>query len=351
MKDHISHRALNLELLRIYCMSFIVLGHIEGYIHLSFIDGTGLAARIINAFMSALGSGSVDCFVLISGFFLVSAPGKIKRVLNIYIITTFYLVSISFILYLSGLASIVDVFKSFFPLAPTACNYWFVNKYLGLLILQPFLSRFAIGLQKSTYRLLIFILLLLNTTFAFGFPFGGLYGGGFSLMWFVCLFFVGGYLRRYCVPMKIKITGLLFTLTAAVLIYMSIIILEIPYMELGYNSLIVLVISVCLFLLFQSMPVTKNRFVTVVSPHVFGVYLIHTHFLLKTLIGTALIGFIPSGSFVKSLFLLMCLVVIFLVSVMIDKSRVTFFRLAGIDSGIQKLSDVIEKFYSKVNKS
>lgn len=345
MKDNVHIRILNLELLRIYCMFFIVLGHTEGYVHFNFVDDTSLVARTVNALMSALGIGSVNCFVLITGFFLASASGKIKRILNIYIMTTFYLVSISLALYWIGLASVMDVFKSFFPLAPTVCNYWFINKYLGLLVLQPFLMRLAVNLSKSTYRLLIGSLLLLNTTLVFGFPLGGLYGGGFSLMWFICLFFIGGYLKRYCMPMHMEITKLLFILIVAIMVYMSVIILGIPYVELGYNSVLVLVISVCLFLLFLSMPVTKNRFITIVSPHVFSVYVIHTHFLLKVILGTVFITFIPSdNAIVKSLYLLACLTVIFLVSVMIDKLRGILFRLAGIDRGIQKLSYVIEKF-------
>lgn len=69
--------------------------------------------------------------------------------------------------------------------------------------LAPFLSSLVAALTRPRYKRLLLVLTLLGCTFTMGFPFGDAMGAskGFSLIWFVVLFFFGGYFQRFPVRM------------------------------------------------------------------------------------------------------------------------------------------------------
>ena len=76
-------RALNIELLRIVCMLFIVIGHVGGRAGVDFLYGLNLMPHHVN------------CFVLISGYFLISAKFKFERILRVFIEICFYTFTIT----------------------------------------------------------------------------------------------------------------------------------------------------------------------------------------------------------------------------------------------------------------
>ena len=120
-------RDLNLEILRILCMLFIVMCHVGG--------------RTGNDLPIALMPHHVNCFILISGYFLITAKFKFERILRTAIETIFYTFGITLVLYLLGRATTYELLKSIVPFGPTIFNYWFVTKYLGLLLLSPFIQK------------------------------------------------------------------------------------------------------------------------------------------------------------------------------------------------------------------
>lgn len=179
-------RNLNLELLRILSMFFIIAGHIGGRSNLeSFSTFATIAPHAVN------------CFVLISGYFLITSKFKFERVLRIIAETIFYTFSITLILFILGKANVEDLCKSIFPFAPTKFSYWFVNKYVALILLSPFIQKVCTSITKKQYQILLGSLLLLSSTLFLIFPFGELFGNGFSLIWFITLFITSGYIRLY----------------------------------------------------------------------------------------------------------------------------------------------------------
>ena len=105
-------RQISLEILRILCMLFIIVGHVGGR---SGIESFSSFATIA--------PHAVNCFVLISGYFLITSKFKIERVLRVILETIFYTFTITIILYLLGKASIYDIAKSIMPFAPTKFSY------------------------------------------------------------------------------------------------------------------------------------------------------------------------------------------------------------------------------------
>ena len=89
-------RNSNLDLLRILCMFMVVILHslnhgglVEGSLipgHYNWYNGNILFSLSLQA---------VNCFVLISGYFLCTAKFKLKKLINIYIQVFFYSVTIA----------------------------------------------------------------------------------------------------------------------------------------------------------------------------------------------------------------------------------------------------------------
>lgn len=167
-------------------------------------------------------------------------------------------------------------------------GYWFVEKYLGLILIAPFLAQLASILSKQRYQLLLLVLGVINVTIYA--PLATQMGEvthGVSLQWFIFLFFVAGYIRRYA-PLKGSNKILPLFLLSWTVNYIYVLSeklftgsMSTPIPYLPYNGIIFFE-SYFLFLLFRDHNF-KSRFwkpFVVLAPYTFGVYLIHeNHFI------------------------------------------------------------------------
>ena len=330
-------RETNLELLRVLCILFIIIGHIGGR---SGIEEFSTFAHIA--------PHAVNCFILISGYFLITAKFKFERVLRIIFETIFYTFIITLALFLLGKANCEDLCKSIFPFAPTKFNYWFVTKYIALVLLSPFIQKICTALTKKQYLLLLGTVLLTSSTLLLIFPFGGLFCDGFSLYWMITLFITGGYLRLHYNTQKV------YWGTAAItflIIYNICSIYLNGIINLGYNSLITYILAICTFMYFKNIAIPQNgildKVTTFIAPHVFATYLIHEQGLLRVYLQQDICrefaGYMPNG-----IYLYLFCIAIFLLSVIIDKGRALLFEKVGVNSLITKLSSRINKAYNGI---
>lgn len=292
-------------------MLFIVFGHVSATL-CNYSQWGVFERTFLN--LSHIGVCSVDLFILISGYFLINRTQiKLKRVLKIMVETFFYTFTIKLLFYLCGRASLYDCLSSLNPMAPTRFNYWFVTKYIGLMLLQPFLSRLAVSLSKTQYKALLVVLLLLTTDLTLLFPFGTLFCTGWTLWWFITLFFVGGYLKLHLpsdsVPIWKNIVILIFSAILIVVLQDS------NLFNCSYNSVITITLAVATFCIFRKIEIRNDRIVRFVAPNVFAVYLIHSHNLFLPFLKSCLEGANMSMVFIS----LLASLIIFLSSVLIDK--------------------------------
>lgn len=93
-----SERQLNIELLRIFAMFYIVLGHLScvigDYNELNWLEK--LILYIPFGFVPG-----VNCFVLISSYFLINAQFKAQRIVRIAVETLFYTVILTVVCFSS----------------------------------------------------------------------------------------------------------------------------------------------------------------------------------------------------------------------------------------------------------
>ena len=326
-------RQINLEILRILCMLFIVTEHIGGRSGISFSSFATIAPHAVN------------CFVLISGYFLITSKFKIERVLRTAIETIFYAFTITIVLYILGKASTYDIAKSIMPFAPTKFSYWFVNKYLAVILLSPFVCKICTTINKRQYQILLVTLLLIGSSLLTVFPFGELFGNGFSLLWMIIVFITGGYLKLHAPEFKhwgITALGLLALYNICGLYFNGII-------QLGYNSLITYTLGITTFMWFKNLPIPNSGIIakttTFIAPHVFAAYLIHEQGLMRTYIVDLLHKF--SGYMPNMLYLYIFGIAVIILSAIIDKGRILLFKYTGIDYLTNKIASKLNRLYEE----
>ena len=156
----VNKRQTNIELLRIVAMLMIITLHFLGHGDVMGSFGEPSVAHAICEIIKGICMVAVNCFILISGYFLINAEFKWSKVVKLLLQIWFYSVILFVILAATGC---IDVgFKDFiFALFPVSTNADdFSTAYLLLYVLSPFLNKLILQLDQKQHITLLAILLL-----------------------------------------------------------------------------------------------------------------------------------------------------------------------------------------------
>ena len=302
-------RAINIELLRVLSMLMVVAIHL--------FTKTGVLQELsVNSpvyYMSwilyALCMTGVNCFVLISGYFLVDASFKFEKLITLYLQVLFYSVVMAVVTrYLLHLEPVSGFSKVLLPV--TSREYWFISVYIGLYVLSPFVNIFVRSLDERMFKGLLIVLgILFSVIPTFLHAENWLEeGGAYGIAWFVFLYLTGAYIKKYYKINSGAKTGWLYLLMIMLLPLSKFGImlagavtgligwdkvLKISEVFYCFHATPVLFASVLIFVWFlrkNNIPAWLGRIVTVLSPLTFGVYLIHnnrnfSHYLFEDVLG------------------------------------------------------------------
>lgn len=282
-------RIPNFEIMRTIAMFFIVLWHScvhglndAGGGSFDISSRFGVFNCLFTIFMCSITGVAVNLYVMITGYFMIDKVSfRIRRFEKIWLHTLFYALGFALLaFFISPDLLHIKIITDYFYVD---LGYWFVKKYLGLILMAPFLARLASILSKWSYQFLLAVLGIINVTIYA--PFATQMGdvnNGYSLQWFIFLFFIAGYIRKY-EPLKgsRKVLSLFLLSWGSHFIYVlceryltdSI---TAPIPNLPYNGIIFFE-SYFLFLIFRDhnfKSIIWKPFV-VLAPYTFGVYLIH----------------------------------------------------------------------------
>lgn len=281
----------NIELLRVISMLMIVTLHylLLGGI-LSFITPSDGVVYYLAWCVESVCYVSVNCFVLISGYFLCTAEFKVSRLLSFALETWFYSMAICIVACLTGLEkfSLMSVLTAYgCPLIKGV--WWFSTVYAVLLCLAPWLNILMINLTARRHLMLLavitFLFSILPTVFFFSNDIVGL-KGGYSLIWFCVLYCYAGYLRLHPVKMSKGLCLAAFfgcALLTAFCKFAQVLLIgeKGEYINLyRYSSPTVLFGSVALFAFFISMKSGDGKLSPLwryLGGCTYAVFLIHTH--------------------------------------------------------------------------
>lgn len=288
------------EILRVVAMLLIVVWHflIHGVGNKPLgvaADGTMLFNVCAMELIGCLSKISTNCYVLISGYFLVSSSAKWQKIPKIWLPIFFYSVMICLLFMAFGSRHIPMSRLGEASLPLYFDKYWFATRYVALVAIAPFLSVIAKNITRRQYVVLLSVLFVLN----FNLLLGKFLSGNNSMMWFMFLFFVGGYIRMHVSGEGRNNYGKYFFLSAIVLaaffqmqrIWKYGIDSEPFLLDYHDNNGVQFVTALLLFLWAAKLKVKDSWFVRLmcrIAPLTFGVYLIHDNEFVRSVLWKAI---------------------------------------------------------------
>ncbi len=295
-----TERQSNFELIRIVAMAFIVVYHVVRHGQwdnggLFFPEELTFNAVMLQG-MLPLGKIGVNLFILISGYFLISSERCTwPKAVRLWTQMLFYSVLIFLIfacfdgleLTPRRIAEMLMPFLSF--------TWWFASTYLLMLLLSPFVNMALNSISESSHLKLIIGSLIVWSVVPM---ITGISPAYSVLIWFLIVYAVGAYIRKY--PVHFGWRSVRY-LSLAIVLYAALVCLFYVVDATGFSSEFwginnyvdelhmedspfVLAISVLVFLAFRNMNVPQCRIINTIASAMFGVYLIHDMYLVRNYI-------------------------------------------------------------------
>ena len=145
-------------------------------------------------FIGMWGKTGINCFVLITGYFMCKKEITLYKFLKLILEVEFYNIAIYFIFLITGYTgfSIGKLLWTFVPIHNIETN--FTSCYLIFFLFIPFLNILVRNMTKKTHGLLVLLFLSIYTLWQI-IPFVEIRLN--YVTWFCILYFIGSYIRLY----------------------------------------------------------------------------------------------------------------------------------------------------------
>lgn len=267
-------RDSNLELFRIVAMLMVIACHQnKASMALTELANDQTNFIIANA-VEAIGICSVNCFVLLSGYFMVTKnTAPVKKCIHLLVEIAFWgtLGCCLNLIVWGKQSTLKEIIVAIIPFIKG--NRWFVRDYIILMLLAPFINSCLIRLSKRNYQILIIVLLTLFSVWPSFFPNPPIDDYGYSCVQFIQMYVIAGYLRLHWNINVKPITYSLCFLGATGAVFLSAVYGR-SY-AYAHNYIFTIISSVCLFMIFKKLPM-KAPAINCLATYAFDVYLIHT---------------------------------------------------------------------------
>ena len=353
-------RDSSIELLRIIAMILIILYHLT--IHSGLPMGTGTVYNDLFFQFTAFGGRvGVWCFVMITGYYSLYQPFRLRKLIRLMGQCWFYSILIAIFLTVFGIR-VINHHEWILSLLPIGAFSWFASCYIVFYLFIPYLNTFILSLKRENLiKLLVISLVLwfliptLGTTVKLN-----LNTWGSAIMMFFFSYMVGAYCKinstsRFIHVKPQKLVGLFFGLMIVYLFCSAVIYrLHFQYSFLANNpfylsgdSIFTILFSVILFLFFINIDIGYYKYINVIAKTTFGIYLLHDndlirHYLWHTVFhGAKLYGdpfVIP-----KTVGIVIC---VFVIGMIID-----FFRIQLLEKPVfKKLNPYLDQVQMKYSE-
>lgn len=231
------------------------------------------------------GKTGINCFVLITGYFMCKSNITLKKFIKLLLEIQFYKIIIYFIFIVTGYEtfSIKTFIKTILPIYTIGAQ--FTDSFLVFFLFIPFINKLIKSLNKKEHLRLIMLsvivytilptILLANVVLSY-------------VSWFMIIYFIASYIRIYpnYVFEKRKLWGIL-TISMLLVSWFSVLAGIWVEDKIGYrlwyffiadsNKILALLTSICAFLYFKNLKLPYNKIINTVSASTFGVLMIHAN--------------------------------------------------------------------------
>lgn len=232
----------------------------------------------------------VNCFVLITGYFMIDKNKfSLRKPIDCLVITILY-GGISYLLTLCigiNSFSIMDGLEAIFPFI--VGKRWFVETYIILILFAPFINKVLRLLTVTQYRIL---LVMQISIFCIWYSIGlssPVLDDGYGIINFFTLYMIGGFIQRNKEEKVLnwkrgKYLGI-YVMCAVVTFVLSYFIN--PY---GYAFITNIIGASAIFMFFLKRDLSTNLLINTVSKATFDVYFVHSDFNTSYLLFYELLG-------------------------------------------------------------
>lgn len=281
-------RQSNLELYRIIVMLLIVAHHYvvnSGLLDVmkeNTMSGNSLYLYLLGMW----GKTGINCFVLITGYFMCCSHITARKFLKLFLEVMFYNIVIWAIFVGTGYEdfSIKQMIKELLPITSVASG--FTSCFLIFYLLIPFLNVLISHIDKKMHLRLVLLCFFTYTVLS---SIPKIHVVCNYVTWFSVLYFISSYIRLYGLFPKLRNSqwGLL-TLLSVVVAMASVLALLFLHESTGLvlnpyrlvsdsNTIMAVIVAVCSFMYFKDLPVRQSKWINTVSASTFGVLCIHAN--------------------------------------------------------------------------
>lgn len=232
------------------------------------------------------GKTGINCFVLITGYFMCKNKITVKKFAKLLLEVYFYRFVIYAIFLVIGYStfSLVSFTKLFFPV--TNISDGFTGCFLMFYLTIPFRTLLVQNMTKKQHQLLLLLCgtmyVVIGTIPGFGIRFN-------YVSWFGVLFLIASYLRFYPMPgaENSKLWGGLALASVAVsmcsVLFMHLFDVKFGHSGLHYwfvadsNKTLAVATAVTSFMFFKNLKMKNSKLINSVAASAFGVLLIHAN--------------------------------------------------------------------------
>lgn len=356
-------RKYGIDALRMLAMLMVVILHILTQGGILNASGRFTSQYEAGWFLQSAAFCAVDVYALVSGYVWVNAKYRYRNLIELWLQVLFYTVSITilFCIFVPSSVSAIEWLKAFFPVMFS--QYWYFSSYVALFLFIPLLNTILEKMEKKQLQFCVGMILLFFSciqTLFYSDAFGT--NDGFSAIWLMILYLVGGYIRKYDSNDNGKavrfLAGYFVMISVTWLSKLFIEILTLHFLGevragnylISYKSPTILLASVCLLMFFERMKIPSfvEKVIRFFSPMAFGIYLIHNHPLVNAyFVKDRFAEYVAFPWFIEILAVLGTAVCINLICYAIDFIRLELFKRLHIR---QKL-DVFEERIKVKNNS
>jgi len=278
-------RSSNLELYRIVCMLMIVAHHyvVNSGLHSEYgpvLSNPGSANSLYLMFLGAWGKTGINCFLMITGYFMCKSQITVRKFVKLICQVLFYNIVIYVVFLLAGqetlsIRRIVSVVIPFWGIGNE-----FVSCYLIFYLTIPFWNILISNLTERQHGLLLALLLTCYTilgsipTFDLSFNY---------ITWFGVIYLISSYIRIY--PHQLFERKNLWgwvTLGSVAIAYLSMVTmsrlsLTDYFFVADSNKFFAVLTAVSSFLWFKNLNIGYSKAINALGAGSFGVLLIHAN--------------------------------------------------------------------------
>lgn len=265
--ENTKSRHPGIETLRIVAMLMIC------WLHVNICSGALTDVTKSTAYYVASWSGSfcvmaVNLYAMATGYVSVENSWKFKRIIALMVQAWFWIFILDFVFYLLGENDFmgIELLKKMIW-----TPYWYVNAYVVLFLLIPFLNKLLNALNRKEYSLFAALIVYCTITNRFNIS------PGYNAGQLIICYMLGGYLKKFpcLIPTCVLLFGVVATGVYTAVSGMMTGVNLLPYTD--WRVMISAMLMFAVFLKISHLNGFFSRLVQYVSPLTFGIYLIHCH--------------------------------------------------------------------------